>query len=603
MDMTGNAVPASTRPKDMLRRVAPRGLAARVLASVLLVAVLGVILVPIGVVVVGSFWSANFIRQAGQLSLDHYRSTLSGAEVRILWTTLVFTLGSAALAMVIGGVQAWIIGRMDVPGRAVLRWLPVTPLLLSALVSNFGWTALYAKDAGIINNFLQQRLGFPEPVFNVYSMTGLIVSLGTHLSPLAYLILLNPLSSMGQSLDEASRASGAGKLRTLRSVSLPLLRPALLSGFTLTAIVAAHAFETPIFIGGPAQIQTYVSEIYKAIAARVNYGEASALAMVYLILIGLLLWWNRRMTRHEARYALVTGKGSATVGSYSRVARYLGAAVILVLFVIDFVQLVVANVFISFLPYYSSTGELPPFTLRNYENAFNTARSVAAIRNSFVLAAIVALVAVLLAAFLSVIAYKTKIRGRRLAEEVGTLPVSFPPIIFSLAILLTFLSVPSFAGLYNTMYLPIIVLTVIFLPFALRVVGSGMIGIDQSLLEASASSGARLWRTTRSVVLPLLSIALTGAFALVLIFSFRELGGIALISPPNVALLPTHVYSMWNSGHLPDLYALNVLSLAVTTSALVVLGLCLYAINRRVRRRSAAQLDLAVIERRPEQTI
>jgi ABC-type spermidine/putrescine transport system permease subunit II len=115
MDMTGNAVPASTRPKDMLRRVAPRGLAARVLAAVLLVAVLGVILVPIGVVVVGSFWSANFIRQAGQLSLDHYRSTLSGAEVRILWTTLVFTLGSAALAMVIGGVQAWIIGRRTFP--------------------------------------------------------------------------------------------------------------------------------------------------------------------------------------------------------------------------------------------------------------------------------------------------------------------------------------------------------------------------------------------------------------------------------------------------------------------------------------------------------
>jgi iron(III) transport system permease protein len=582
----------------LLRRPSVRQWAGRGTATVALLAIMAVILVPLAVVAVGSFWSARFIRLAGQLTFDNFTEIFTSASAgRIFLTTLELTLGASALALVLGGVQAWIVARTDLPGKAVLRWLPVTPLLLSALVANFGWTALYSRDAGIINNFLQQRLGLNEPIFNIYSMPGLIVALGTHLAPIPYLIMLSPLSSMGASLDEASRASGAGRLRTLWSVSLPLLRPALLSSFTLAAIVAAHAFETPVILGGPAEIHTYVSEIYRAIAVSVNYSAASALAMVYLALIGLMLWWNRRMTRNEAKYALIAGRGYVAVPASSRTVRIVGAAIVVFIFLFSVVQLLAANLFVSLLPYYTATAELPPFTLENYRDAFTTPRSLEAIRNSLVMAATVAALAVVVSTFLAIVAYKTKIRGRRLAEEVGTLPVSFPPIVFSMAILLTFLSIPGFSNMYNTIYLPILVLTVVFLPFALRVVGSGMMGIDNSLLEASASSGARLWTTIRTVVLPLLGVALTGAFALVLVFSFRELGGIALISPPNVALLPTHVYGLWQTSHLPDLYALNMISFAVTVGALVVLGICLYAIARRVRRRATAELEVGLIEK------
>jgi ABC-type Fe3+ transport system permease subunit len=133
----------------------------------------------------------------------------------------------------------------------------------------------------------------------------------------------------------------------------------------------------------------------------------------------------------------------------------------------------------------------------------------------------------------------------------------------------------------------------VFLPFALRIIGAAVIGVDNSLLESSRSCGASTWRSVRTIILPLLGTALAGAFTLVFIFSFEELGGIALITPPNLQLLPTYIYSLWSDGHLPTVYALNIITLVVTTLALVIMGSVVYFVSRRITRaRTFTQFDL-----------
>jgi iron(III) transport system permease protein len=575
--------------------------AAHVGAVLILVVVAAVVLVPIAVIAAGSVWSASFIGLPGSLTFANYSDILTApGAFKAFADTAEMTLGASALALVLGGGQAWIIARTNVAGKAFLRWLPITPLLLSALVANFGWVGLYSPTTGIATRVLS-HIGLGG-LFNIYSMPGLIISLGTRLVFIPYLILLSPLSSMSQSLDEASKASGARSGRTMWSVTLPLLRPALLSSFTLTAILAAQAFETPLIIGAPAGIQTYVSQIYDSISANVDYGAASAQSIIYLILIGLLLVWNRRMTRNEARFALIAGRGHNPSIHKLGAARWALMALVLLIFLFDVVQLVGANVYLSLLPYYSVNRPIPPVSWTNYRTAWDSPGAVGALQASLVLGAVVAVITVVLGTVLAVIAYKTKMIGRRLAEELGTLPVAFPPLVFSIAAMITFLSIPAIKSVYNTLYLPIIVLVVVFLPFALRLIGAAVLSIDNSLLESARSSGASNWRSVRTIILPLIGTALIGAFTLVFIFSFEELGGIALITPPNLQLLPTYIYTLWSDGHLPTLYALNIITLLATTLALVIMGGCAYFVSRRVTRARAslAQFNLDRMSAAPD---
>ena len=561
-------------------------------AVLILVIIAAVVVVPIVVIAAGSFWSASFIGLPGSLTTANYTDILKAAgALKAIGDTALMTLGSSVVAVILGGGQAWIIARTNVPGRAVLRWLPVTPLLLSALVANFGWVGLYSPTTGLATRALA-HVGLGG-VFNIYSMPGVIISLGTRLEFIPFLLMLSPLTSMSQSMDEASKASGARSLRTTWSVTLPLLRPAILSSFTLTAILAAQAFETPLIIGAPANIQTYVAQIYDSISANVDYGAASAQSIIYLILIGLLLIWNRRMTRNEARFALIGSRGHSAALHKLGAARWALAALLVLIFLFDVVQLVGADVFLSLLPYYSVNRPIPPVSWVNYREAFDTPGAVGSIEASLLLGAVVAVITVALGTVLAVIAYKSKMVGRRFAEELGTLPVAFPPLVFSVAAMITFLSIPAIKSVYNTLYLPVIVLVVVFLPFALRIIGAAVISIDNSLLESSRSCGASTWRSMRTIILPLLGTALAGAFTLVFIFSFEELGGIALITPANLQLLPTYIYSLWSDGHLPTVYALNIITLIATTLALVIMGGGVYFVSKRVTRaRMSGQFDM-----------
>lgn len=568
------------------RVAAARGGRGLVLAALALVA--ATVVLPIIVILAGSFWSGALIRMSGGLTLDNYTRFLTAERTReLMGTTLVMTIGSTLLAMFLGGLQAWIIARTDVPLRGLMRWLPVAPILTSALVTNIGFIALYSPNTGLVNVALMRAFGFEGPVFDIYSMPGLILVLGTHLAPIPYLILLGPMSSLGQALEEASRASGAGALRTFRHVTLPLMTPALLAATTLVAVLTSHAFETPVLIGLPAELPTYMLAIFRSMASSLNYSAASAQAIVYLILIGALLLWNRRLTRTEARFAVVGGRGYRPRVAAGGVSRYFSLAIVVTIFIASFGQVVAANVLISVVPYYTTTGPLPAPTLEHYRTALHAPRSLQAIMGSLLLAAQVALLCGVVATFLAFVAFKTRIAGRRLAEEIGTLPIAFPPLVFSMALLITFLSVPGLAALYNTTGLLVLALVVVFLPLAVRSIGSAMIAIEDELVEASASSGASTARTLWTIVIPLISTALTGGVALVFIFSFRELGAIALVTPPNMQLLPLHIYGLWQGG-FPEVYALNVISFMLVVLMFFAMRLVVFVIGRAVRRPSTA---------------
>lgn len=549
------------------------------------------IVAPIVVVVAGSLWSAPFIRIAGELTLRNYAVFLSAPGTgELLLTTLEMTAGAAALAMVTGLTLAWIVTRTDVPLRSYLRWLPVGSLLLSGLLRDISWIGLYSPHVGIVNLALMRLLGREDPIFDVFSLTGVITTMGLTLAPIPYLILVGPLSSMDRGLDEASRASGAGPLRTLTSITLPLLRPALLSGLTLSAIVVAHSFETPVIIGLPGGVHTFMSSIYATMSTRPNYSLASAESMVYLALIGLLLLWYRHSTAVEARFATIAGRGYAPGVARTGPWRFLFFAVVVLYFLVTFGELLAAAVYLALVPFFTVTSKtLPPMSLENFQTALAYPGTVDAIGNSLTVAAEVSLLTIVVGVIVSLVGLKTRVRFRRVADLVGTLPIAFPPLIFSVALLITFLSVPGMVAFYNTVALLLLAMVVVFLPYALRVISSAVIGIDDQLIEASASSGAGTLRTLRSIVVPLLATAITNAAIIVFVLSFRELGAIALVVPPGMQLLPVQIFGLWQTGLYGAVNAMNVLSfLLVAVVLLLARGASLLVSRGATRLRSRA---------------
>jgi iron(III) transport system permease protein len=182
---------------------------------------------------------------------------------------------------------------------------------------------------------------------------------------------------------------------------------------------------------------------------------------------------------------------------------------------------------------------------------------------------------VVVATALAFVALKTKWRGRRIVEVVATLPIGVPPVVFSAALLITLFSVPGFVSLYGTIVPLVVADVVVTLPFAIRVISGALISIQNSLLEASAASGASGARTMRKIVLPLLLPAATNAAMLVYIRSFLQLGAVVFLITPSFNLLPTQIFSTWGVGQYGIVSALNVLS--------VLLPMAVFALALGVR--------------------
>jgi iron(III) transport system permease protein len=555
----------------------------RVLVILNVIVVL-VVVAPLFVLLAASLWSAQLIRLPGSWTLAHYTSYLtSSTTYREFGTTVLIAVGSSLVALVIGGTLAWIIGRTDVPFRRVLMWLPAAPLLLTPLMRDTAWADLYSPTTGMVNSFLEHHLGLHSAPFNAYSIYGVILALGLFMYVLSYVLLLGPMTAMGSSLDEASRMTGAGRLHTAWHVNLPMLRPALISSLLLTGVLTTRAFETPIILGLPGNVHVFTSTIYNEIDNNDNFGAASSESVVYMVIIALLLVWYSRSTRKTSKYVLTDARGQGGARTKLGRWRYPIMLVIPVVTFISFVMPFAATAYESFLPYYTVTQAVPPMTTANYSGAWDFQGMSQAFRDSFIVAGSTAIVCVVLALAVTLLAYTTRYRWRRFGEVIATLPWAFPPLVISMALLLTFLSTPGINSLYQTPVITVLTLSVVYMPIALRTVGSAVIAIEPALLEASASCGARRSRTLASILMPLLAGPVVGALIVTFILSFGELGAIAIATPQGFPLVPYEVFTMWANGGPGQVAAANIIVMGVIIGVLILGRLLVSGITRIFR--------------------
>jgi len=154
---------------------------------------------------------------------------------------------------------------------------------------------------------------------------------------------------------------------------------------------------------------------------------------------------------------------------------------------------------------------------------------------------------------MSYVAVRSNVKGKRVLEFVSTMPVAYPGLIFSVALIWTALFI--FRPIYGTSILLIMAYIVVFLPYAMRALTNSMIQIHSELEEAARVSGASSLAAIRKVALPLLRPALINTIMLVFIQSYRQLGAAVLLVTPETFVLPVVILHWWSSGLLVALAA------------------------------------------------
>ena len=212
--------------------------AMRAVYTILMVVIAFVILVPVLALVFGSFWSASPVA-AGHVTLTNWARALAiriPADIpTLVFNSLVFAFSTAAISVVLGITMAFLVVRTDMPYGKVFAKLGIVPRAFPVIIAALAWILLLSPRIGVLNVMFREAFG--TNLFNIYSFPGMIFIMVLYESPIVFLIALNAFRLMDPSLEEQSIACGNTVMGTLRRVTLPVLRPLILSSFLLVFVI------------------------------------------------------------------------------------------------------------------------------------------------------------------------------------------------------------------------------------------------------------------------------------------------------------------------------------------------------------------------------
>lgn len=537
------------------------------------------VLPPLIVLLITSFQATTRGQVVGW-TLDYYLELfdLAGGTPTVLANTAVFGVGSALVGLFVGTVLAWIVERTDSPFKGLAYVAAFASFAIPGVVKVVGWILLLGPEAGIVNVGLRNLLGLSESPFNIFSMGGMILVEGLLWTPVVFLLMAAPFRTMDPSLEEAAAVSGAGTWSTLSRITLRLATPSVLSVLILTIIRSVEAFEVPILLGIPSNIQVLTTTVYDKVHSGYipRYGQASAYAVLLMALVVVLLLPYARMTSESHRFATITGKGYrprvAALGAW----RYLAGAFSLllpVLVTLPFVVLLWASV----LPFYQapSSSAFGVLSLENYRRAFENTIVVSALQNSLIISLVSATAVTIMALLAAWVIFRSQVRLRWVLEYLSALPIVFPGVVLGIAVLRTYLALP--VPIYGTIWIIAVAYVARYLPYGMRFSEAGLIQINRELEESGQICGASFVTILRRIVVPLMTPAMFFGWIYVFLLSVRELSVAVLLYGPQSVVISVTILELWENGQITELAAFCT----VISSIFIGIGLFFHRLSQR----------------------
>jgi iron(III) transport system permease protein len=536
------------------------------------------VLAPLTLLVLASFKSKQDILpfEGAPFTLSNYADVyLDPYTYELLANTLTFGVG--ALAIGIGGAVAlsWIVERTNVPLKSLIYATVLIPLAVPGMLEALAWIFLLDSNIGLLNIIIRSITGIEgSGPFNIYSLYGMILVQGIGMIPTAFLMISAAFRSMDPDLEEASRIFGRGILSTLARITVPLVRPAIFAATIYFFVSTIEAFEVPGVLGLTANVYVFSTRIYAAAHPNPglpDYGTASTLSMLLLVLSAVLLWLYGRMTRRANKFATITGKGYRTANVDIGAWRFAALAGYLCYFILavglPFLILLWASLQVFYAP--PSWSALSTVTLDNYREVLGDANFYSALTNTLLMSVVTATATMFLVSMVAWIIVRVQGRGGKILDFLVFLPQAVPGLIIGLSVLFLYLSFPN--PLYGTIWVIAIALVTKYMAFGSRTMNAGLIQIHPELEEAAQICGSSWMMTYRRVLFPLLLPAFVNGWIWVATHSMRELSAALMLGTPTNQVLSTMVWKHYQNGNFANAAVIGVI-LIVSLAAFIVAG-------------------------------
>jgi len=525
----------------------------------------------------------------GEPTLYHWIRMLTGVFGRIytytpLQHSMTIAFGTVVLAFLIGGSLAWLVVRTDMPNRNLVNQLAVLPYIMPSWTLAQAWLVLFKnRTQGGAPGMFEFLVGASPPDWLSYGPVPIIICCALHYYTFFFLFVSAALMSIDSNLEEAGELMGADRWRILRKITLPLVLPALLSGFVMTFSKVMGTFGGPNILGSPVRYYVVATMIRGSLGVG-DKADAFVLAIVLILFAMVTIALNQRLVGTRRSYETIGGRGF--VANVSKL-RSMKKVVLTAVIVFQLLVLVVPLVLLTFDTFLLRAGDysLDNLTLQNWIGQPNpkyndgqpgvllNPRIYQTAWNSIRLALYTAFFTALLGIVLGYAIVKG--RGTRLAriiDQLAYIPYVIPGIAFGAVYIAMFArKIGPLPSLYGTFALLVIVSVAKHLPYSSRSGVSAMMQVGRELEEAAQVAGAGVWRRFRRIIFPLTASGFISGFLLTFITTMRELSLVILLVTPATQLLASQTMKYVENGRdqMANIVILILVAITVTGDLLI----------------------------------
>lgn len=526
---------------------------------------------------------ARLVKQeVGSRTLYHFVRLFATKENDYSWiqfwqpliNTLTVSITSSFIAIFFGGVVAFLVTRTNLRFKRFVSAVFTFPYIMPSWTLALFWETFFKN----VNIGLKTSNGIMASVFHVfmpewfvYGFFPIALVLGLHYAPFAYILIGGILRNMDANLEEAATILKTNRLRIIRKITLPIVRPAMLSTFLLVFASSMSAYSVPVFLGSP--VRYYVLST-KMKSLMDSYAGQAYIIVAVMILFGVaILMLNQRVTNSRKQFTTVTGKSGQiskiNLGKANTLIAVILVLVLLLVAVVPLVTFALESVIIKAGDYSPGNMTLAFWVGRNITELVDQGDSTGILLNPKVWSALgyslgLAVTCALVAGTSGIlVGYGVaKRRGSRLASFVNSLSF-FPYLMPSLAFGAIYLSMSSNIPWLHGFLLLALVGSVKYLPFASRSGVNAMLQLSGEIEEAAVITGVPWYKRMLRVIFPIQKSSFLSGYLLPMVSCMRELSLFVLIVPTSNTILTTMLMQYSEKGWAQFGNAINLLIIVV----------------------------------------
>lgn len=509
-------------------------------------------------------------KKTGALTFDNYVKAYSRERYLLaLWNSVQLGLWASLLCVMFAVPIAWAVARTDTPAKGFVNMTVLAAFVTPPYTGAIAWILLAGPNSGWINRAWMWLTGAEQGLFDIFTFGGLVFIVAIYSFPFVYIFTLAALEMVSSEMEEAANILGAGTVRTMLKVTLPLALPAILGGVIITFLECIALFGSPAIIAIPGRFNVVTTQLYQFFSYPIQVEVAAAYAMP-LLLITILLVSLQRLVLRRKGFVSMTGKGGdrrmIQLGGW-RWATF-GYAMFVAALSVFLPYLMLAQA--AFAKAWGRGFSLDNLTLFNFHYLlFEHQMARLSVLNSMLYGGAAAFLSLVVAVFIAFIVQRRLVPFGGVLGFLCVAPFVVPGIVLAIGFYAAYAPPP--LALYGTAWILILAFTTRFLPIA-YVQSSGAIRqINPEMEEAVRILGGTRLTAIRRVTAPLMKRGLVGTFLLVFIPASRELSAAIFLAGPDTRTMSIMIFDLSSEGNFEHLAALALL-LQVLTIPMVWLG-------------------------------